>query len=326
MNSMNNNLIPEQSSCPLCKSNDSYILSKEMRRGKGIVYYCKNCQHGFFINEGVFDEKTYYAEEYRREYSHNAKEAATNAREIFDVYKNYQENRLEEILPYLDSSKTLLEVGASSGQFLKHILHLVKKVDAIELDKDCCHFLQNELNISADNNYLRESKFAKNLYDVVCSFQVLEHVADPINFLKELRKSVARDGLIFIEVPNLRDPLLSTWGVEEYNKFFFHSAHLHYFTEFSLKRVAIEAGFKEEHIKISFTQDYNLLNHLHWIMNHAPQTDCHVGLSKISLPGENKELSTWLTKKMAELNQEYVERLISIKSTSNMMMTIVNEK
>lgn len=310
--------------CPLCHTPTSSVLATELRRGAGIVYYCDACHHGFLVPDQALDAKTYYAENYRQEYSHNAEAAATNAREIFDVYRHYQWGRLEAISPYLNEATTLLEVGASSGQFLANIKNRVALVNAIELDKACCAFMQAELGISAESEFLRESSFADDTYDVVCSFQVMEHVADPAAFLRELHQSVKKGGTIFVEVPNLHDPLLSVWKVNSYQKFFYHSAHLHYFTEDSLKKAATLAGFRPDQVEISFVQDYNILNHLNWLMNDAPQATCNVGLSEIEFHGSNQEISSWLTGQVRKLNDEYIAMLVGAKATSNLMMVLKN--
>lgn len=310
--------------CPICHAATDSVLSTKLRRGTGIVFYCAACKHGFLAENQVQDAKAYYAEGYRKEYSHNAEAAETNAHEIFEVYKYYQKDRLREIVPYLSASTELLEVGASSGQFLVNIKDKVAQVNAIELDKACCAFLTSELGIDADAEFLRESRFADRHYDVICAFQVLEHVPDPVVFLKELRASAKKGATMFIEVPNLKDPLLSLWDVESYQKFFYHSAHLHYFTDDSLREIARLAGFLDVQIEISFTQDYNLLNHLHWIMNNSPQSNCHIGLSEILLEGGDSEMANWLTQEMKQLNLKYVEKLIAAKCTSNMMMKLTN--
>lgn len=308
--------------CPLCASETSEILAHQLRRGNGVVHYCPACDHGYLVQEQVVDAKEYYGELYRQEYSHNAEAAATNAREIYRVYKSYQQDRLQHIVPFLTASSRLLEVGASSGQFLVHIKDKVAEVNAIELDKACCAFLGSELGIEADAEFLENSRFADQAYDVVCAFQVIEHVEQPTEFLKTLRQATKRGGTIFIEAPNLHDPLLSVWGLSTYQKFFYHSAHLHYFTEASLRKVAREAGFRPDQIEINFTQDYNVLNHLHWIMNDGPQADCHVGLSEINLRGHNQEIASWLTEEMRAVNRKYIAKLIAAKCTSNMLMKL----
>lgn len=313
-----------KAACPICGAQTDSVLSTQLRRGNGIVFYCPDCKHGFLSENHAPDVKAYYAEGYRQEYSHNAEAASTNALEIFEVYRNFQNDRLSEVVPYLSPSTDLLEVGASSGQFLVNIKDRVASVNAIELDRACCDFLKMELGIEADSEYLRESRFSNCRYDVLCSFQVLEHVPDPVVFLRELLESAKKGATMFIEVPNLHDPLLSVWNVTSYQKFFYHAAHLHYFTEESLRKTARLAGFSEAQIRISFTQDYNLLNHLNWVMNDEPQATCTVGLSEVRLAGVDAGMSAWLTEKMKSLNEEYIARLVANKTTSNMMMVIHN--
>ena len=308
--------------CPLCGAETGEILTTCLRRGTGTVFLCGACDHGFLITGTSFDAKEYYATEYRKEVSHAAAAAATDPRELFDVYSQYQDERLRIISPYLSRSTTVLEVGASAGQFLTHIKDKVVKTDAIELDKACSEFLRVELGIDADSEFLRESRFASERYDVVCSFQVLEHVENPVTFLSEIRQSMKDGGRAFIEVPNLHDSLLTVWNVENYRAFYYHSAHLHYFTETSLRKVAQSAGFRPEETEVVFTQDYNLLNHLNWLMNGTPQATCTVGLSPVDLSGPNNEISRWLDDQMKVLNAEYISKLIHAKSTSNMMMVL----
>jgi len=308
--------------CPLCSSVISEILAHQLRRGNGMVRYCPSCSHGYLVLQQSIDLKEYYGELYRREYSHNAEAAATHPREIYRVYKNYQQDRLHHISPYLTAGSRLLEVGASAGQFLIHIKDKVGEVNAIELDNACCAFLGSELGIEADAEFLQNSRFAGQTYDVVCAFQVIEHVEQPVEFLKTLVQATKKGGLIFIEAPNLQDPLLALWGNTSYKNFFYHSAHFHYFTESSLNKVARDAGFRPDQIEISFTQDYNVLNHLHWIMNNGPQADCHVGLSEINLRGPNQEIAAWLSEELRVVNRKYISKLIAAKCTSNMLMKL----
>lgn len=311
--------------CPLCGTTTDDVLATELRRGQGVVYFCGACRHGFLVPKKGFNEKEYYSENYRKEYSHNAEVASTNAGEIFDIYRHYQRDRLSDISPYLTANTSLLEVGASAGQFLSHVKDKVALVNAIELDKACCAFMQKELGIEAESEFLSASTFARNSYDIVCAFQVMEHVVDPVEFLQDLIRVTKKGGVIFIEVPNLHDPLLTVWNNEPYKTFFYHSAHLHYFTDESLKKIACDAGFIPEQMKIKFTQDYNILNHLNWIMNNAPQADCHVGLSSINLIGRNQDISIWLTDQLRMLNNEYIAKLVDAKATSNLMMVLKKE-
>jgi 2-polyprenyl-3-methyl-5-hydroxy-6-metoxy-1,4-benzoquinol methylase len=325
MNAIVNSGNCAQASCPLCGVAAKQVLTPELRRGKGKVLYCSACDHGFLSENLIQDHKAYYDGEYRQEYSHNADAATTNAHEIFEIYSQFQADRLKIIEPELTQGSIVLEVGASAGQFLSHIKNRVAKVHAIELDRACCKFLNDIHGIDCEAEFLENSRFASERYDVICAFQVMEHVEDPVAFLNSL-KGVARPGAtIYIEVPNLRDPLLTVWDVPTYKKFFYHSAHLHYFTEKSVCQVAAKAGFADASMDVIFTQDYNLLNHLHWIMNDSPQTNCLVGLSEVRVKGPDHEMSNWLSQEMMALNQRYRDRLVARKHTSNLLLRLRND-
>ena len=307
---------------PICKRSTNNIIADKLRRGVGKVIFCSNCSHGFLDSQNNSNLEKFYETEYRKEYSHKSEKESTNAKEIFEVYKEYQKERLDWIRPFLKKDYAFLEVGASSGQFLVHIKELISNINAIELDKDCCLFLSKIIGVNVENKILSKSKFRSRKFDIVCSFQVLEHVEDPIEFLMELKSVTNKGGKIFIEVPNLNDPLLEVWDVEKYKTFFYHSAHLHYFTGTSLEKVAIKAGFDKNAININYSQDYNLLNHIHWVINNMPQVDCHTGLSEINLYGKDKNISDWLSQELKILNDKYIRKLVDAKLTSNIIMRL----
>ena len=307
--------------CPLCNEATNRLLSQTLRHGKGNVYYCQSCDHGF-LDQAPKNLKEYYAEEYRKTYSHKAKHSTTEYEEIFYTYVMYQTSRLKIISPLLKDDTSFLEVGASAGQFIYHIKDKVASAHAIELDKNAAEYITKKLSIETDSNFLEASKFAKNRYSIIASFQVIEHTPNPIYFLKSLINNLEPGGTIFLEMPNLYDPLLSVWESQAYSDFYYHSAHLQYFSTKSLNKLANSCGISSEQLCYHYTQDYNLLNHLNWITNHKPQVDCHSGLSPIELSIKNSPISSWLSDALASLNDTYIDRLAKDKATSNILLEI----
>lgn len=306
--------------CPVCNTTTKKVLTSKLRRGDGVVYHCEVCDLGFLKNM-IDDTKKYYDNEYRKEYSHQAQENDTNAKELFDVYVNFQEDRLRIIEEYQDTQKNFLEIGASAGQFLFHLDGKFKSLNAIELDSSCCSFMEKEFNVQTDSNYLQDSRFYKeNLYDVVSAFQVLEHTPNPIAFLESIYNVLKKGGIALVEVPNLYDPLLSVWDVPAYNTFYYHSAHSYYFSAQSLENVAKKAGFKV--LDTHFLQDYNLLNHINWITNDTPQPDCMQGLNQPRIEAKDKDIESWLNNELEILNRKYFKKLAESKKTANILMVI----
>ncbi|MDP6076673.1 MAG: class I SAM-dependent methyltransferase [Acidimicrobiales bacterium] len=308
--------------CPLCNEPTSDLVTDRLRNGTGRVYQCLRCDHEFLMLDIPRDLGRYYGETYRQEYSHVAEGSATSAEEIFQTYYNYQDDRLKVLKDHIFSDTRLLEIGASAGQFLAHIKDRVALINAVELDKTCCSFLEATLGVETDSRPLCDSRFFRNKYDVVCSFHVMEHVDSPIDFLRDIRGVLAPGGTAFVEVPNRKDALLSIWGVEAYRDFYYRDVHLQYFGEYSARLAAKEAGFKSDECSVLFVQDYNLLNHLNWINNNAPQATCEPGLSPIRLVGTDPTMEKWLSSRLVELNDQYRDRLVKSGTTSNLMLVL----
>lgn len=67
---------------------------------------------------------------------------------------------------------------------------------------------------------------------------VLEHVFDPVAFLRDLRKCCIASTVVVVGVPLLETMKIWHW------KNFFHIAHIHYFSARTLRYCALTAGFE----------------------------------------------------------------------------------
>lgn len=92
-------------------------------------------------------------------------------------------------------------------------------------------------------------------------FFVLEHISDPIKFLKDLISLLNKNGKIIFEIPNVADPLHSLYNIPAFEKFYWSIAHHWYFSykslEFVLKKIELD-------YKIHLDQRYDISNHLIW--------------------------------------------------------------
>ena len=68
----------------------------------------------------------------------------------------------------------------------------------------------------------------KKKYDVVILISVLEHVKNPISFLKKISSFLKKNGKIIIEVPNVNDPLVSLYNLDYYKEKYYRKVHLNY--------------------------------------------------------------------------------------------------
>jgi 2-polyprenyl-3-methyl-5-hydroxy-6-metoxy-1,4-benzoquinol methylase len=106
----------------------------------------------------------------------------------------------------IKSSDSVLEIGCGNCAFAKIID--VKEYVGLELNEKA-----QQLAVSKGFNVLRESleehsKHRNQHYDVVCSFQVLEHIENVYSFIEASITCLKKDGLLVFSVPN-NDSFLS---------------------------------------------------------------------------------------------------------------------
>ncbi len=92
----------------------------------------------------------------------------------------------------------VLDVGCGRGPFAARIPHATRYV-GLEINPEA--IAANDRDIRPES--LSEHALAhRGEYDVVCSFQVLEHVVDPMTFLDQCLACLKPGGTLIISVPN----------------------------------------------------------------------------------------------------------------------------
>ncbi len=104
---------------------------------------------------------------------------------------------------FIKSSMKILEIGCGNGDFLKHIRN-EKGVQGVGLELNQLAEENGRKNGIKIINETIEIHSIKNesSYDVVCAFQVLEHISDVHSFLKSSIKCLKNGGILIISVPN----------------------------------------------------------------------------------------------------------------------------
>jgi len=134
----------------------------------------------------------------------------------------------------------ILDVGCSEGSVLRFICkNSDRNIDAagVEPSRNFSDFARGYTGGQVFNGSLEEfcqgdhdSKF-----DIIILNHVLEHFLDPQNSLQALHRLLSKDGILFIEVPNI----LGDWS----GMGMFHIAHVLQFHEASLTNLLALTGF-----------------------------------------------------------------------------------
>ena len=132
----------------------------------------------------------------------------------FDWYYNPWKWEHKESVKYIDRSYSILEIGCGAGGFLKNLKHRFpqKNITGLEIT----------LNSNPENFILNETiqdhvAVSDKLYDLVCTYQVLEHIADVHSFLQSSVDALRPGGYLIISVPNNDGLLLKKKGASLLN-------------------------------------------------------------------------------------------------------------
>lgn len=120
----------------------------------------------------------------------------------FSWYYMPQKWEHDEAFRDLCAHRKILEVGCGKGAFINRLQKHGFCAEGIEMNPKAVEHAQNE-GISVSLKNLQELLFSQsNQFDAVCSFQVLEHVSNPFDFIKNIIDLVKPGGKIIFAVPN----------------------------------------------------------------------------------------------------------------------------
>jgi len=119
--------------------------------------------------------------------------------EIMKYAKNYNRHLLSLLNPFIYNTTNVLDFGAGSGFYIKTLIEKYTDVlfEAVEIDV----ILNKTILLEGIEcvQYLEDVK--DKHYDLIYSFNVLEHIEDDVTVLKKLLEKLSADGIIFIYVP-----------------------------------------------------------------------------------------------------------------------------
>lgn len=189
--------------CPLCHSENIHgietvqvaDLKKSYKKMLGdsisdefigiqsiLFMHCEKCDLKFF-NPAITGSETFYEKLQK-----------------IDWYYMDEKDEYDYAKRFIDEEDLVLEIGSGKGAFSRKIksnnyIGLEFSSKAIDIAaKDNISILNESIQKHAVNN--------SNKYDVVCAFQVLEHVADIKSFIESSIKCLKPNGILIYSIPS----------------------------------------------------------------------------------------------------------------------------
>ncbi|KJD42818.1 methyltransferase domain-containing protein [Paenibacillus terrae] len=155
----------------------------------------------------------------------------------------------------------LLEIGSGTGEFIHAALQSGWNAVGIEPSIDSRAYAKYKYDVdllpgywNGDTETETEEEAANEApetegdtaltldheYEAVACWHVLEHIADPVAFLTDLREQLPPDGTLYITVPNKNSFTNEAYGV--HSPLFTEEDHLYHYSEHTLTRLLAESG------------------------------------------------------------------------------------
>jgi 2-polyprenyl-3-methyl-5-hydroxy-6-metoxy-1,4-benzoquinol methylase len=150
----------------------------------------------------------------------------------------------------------VLDLGCASGRLGEALkaLGIASEVDGVELSATAADEARGRLDRVwvadlADFDWAE----AADDYGVIIAADVLEHLADPWETLRELRKHLAPEGTIIASIPNVRYwkviwDLLVRGEFRYVDEGILDRTHLRFFTRASIRRLFADSGYIVDHL------------------------------------------------------------------------------
>jgi len=169
-------------------------------------------------------------------------------------------------------SGSILDIGCWEGIQLESFLKEGWQCTGIELNKRAASVAESigieVYQISIQNFF---EKFSEKKWDVINIAYILEHIPNPLEFLKRLKCHLKKQGIIIVEVPNDFSPFQLAY-IKKYKIAPYWIAlpdHVNYFSKEELNNLMVQAGWKVIHAETSFPMEMFLLMNDNYLQDRA---------------------------------------------------------
>jgi 2-polyprenyl-3-methyl-5-hydroxy-6-metoxy-1,4-benzoquinol methylase/glycosyltransferase involved in cell wall biosynthesis len=153
---------------------------------------------------------------------------------------------LAQLLEFSLPPSRLLEIGCSHGGFLGLAELAGFRVTGIELSPWVVEFARKSFGVDVRTGPIERQSFPGGSFDVICMFDVLEHLQDPVRTLEYCAQALTPNGMLLIQTPQY--PVRTDFAALQerqhpFLKMMLPHEHLFLFSNESVKRLLTEVGF-----------------------------------------------------------------------------------
>ncbi len=229
--------------CLLCSGTDSRVIEK-CRNGFN-VFKCTECGLVYVL---PLPQKELI------ESAHSDSYYAPWIEEQRERRKQMWKKRLKTLNSLSGKKGRFLDVGCAEGLFLQIAQEDGWDVTGTEISKFAAEHGRDKFGLNVMHGELSEMKFPDNSFDAVTMWHVLEHTADPVAVLREVRRILKDNGVFILAIPNI-DNFLSQLAYRLIRGRKIHlfdpddrELHLFHFSPETIRMASEKSGFSVQRV------------------------------------------------------------------------------
>jgi 2-polyprenyl-3-methyl-5-hydroxy-6-metoxy-1,4-benzoquinol methylase len=229
--------------CNICGSENIYHYHTAGEKVN--IYRCKNCSIQFMNPQ--------YSDQYLKEYYSDYIIDEPEWEEPLVYCHNYYLSIVEK---YVQKGR-LLDVGAGKGYLLEAAIGRGWETEGYDIDLELTKKLNKKYNVNIYCGDFESAISGNEAYSAVTLHQVIEHIKNPLPYLKKIHQILKPAGILLIVLPNIQSRsaifklALEKLGIRKKNigAYYDTSHHMFYYTPSSLCKMVESCGFKVEYMK-----------------------------------------------------------------------------
>jgi len=234
--------------CRLCNSTDIEVVIQSRSKNKakveksdfaptssdfGICYdlvKCNSCKSVFaLLDDEEAHLNQHYCESRDDLYLTQGAERSIGFKKIISHLKHF-----------VPDNGRLLDIGCSYGLFLKIASRSWQEAYGVELSKDASRYAREIFGLNVFCGDIKEAKFTREYFDIITVIEVIEHIADPKDFIATINRLLKPGGILYLVTPDVGSISARLMGERWWS---YRKMHLNYFSKDSISGLLVRSGF-----------------------------------------------------------------------------------
>lgn len=211
--------------CLICNSTELQDLEEY---DKQYLCKCQSCSFVFSKRIPTSEELTKHYEGYGRN-DYLSPITIRRYHELLDEFEKYRK------------TNRIIDVGCGIGYFLEVAKERGWEVYGTEYTDKAIEICENK-GINMKQGVLDSTNYPVEFFDIITSFEVLEHINNPVEELASFNKILRTGGLVYFTTPNFNS--LLRYRLKEYYDVITYPEHLSYYTKKTITNLFKKSGFK----------------------------------------------------------------------------------